>query len=104
MSIQNMLVATAPFDSGVVNFVPEKHYRHEVEVRGCRFGHSHWLSSEDGVVNSVMKIEIRSADFMAGSNLNLWHVTPGDLRRIASALLSAADTLEAHQRQICGAA
>lgn len=104
MSIQNMLVAPAPFDSGVVNFVPEKHYRNEVEVRGCRFGHSHWLSSEDGVVNSVLNIEIRSANFMASGKFNLWQVSPGDLRRIASALLSAADSLEAHQRQIGGAA
>lgn len=104
MSMKNVLVAPAPSDSGVVNFVPEKHYRNEVEVRGCRFWHSHWLSSEDGVLNSLMNIEFRSGDFMAAAKFNLWQVSPGDLRRIAGALLSAADTLEAHQRQIGGAA
>ena len=104
MSMKNVLVAPAPSDSGVVNFVQEKHYRHEIEVRDCRLMHSHWLSSEDGVLNSVMNIELRSGDFKALSKLILWEIAPGDLRRIASALLSAADSLEAHQRQIGGAA
>lgn len=104
MSMKNVLVAPAPSDSGVVNFVPEKHYRHEVAVGDCRLTHSHWLSSEDGVLNSLMNIELRSGDFKAFSKLTLWGIAPGDLRRISSALLSAADSLESHQRQIGGAA
>lgn len=104
MSTESMPLDLPPSGSCVVNFVPEKHYRHEVAVQGFSLGHSHWMSSEDGVVNSVMNIELRSGDFKALSNLILWEISPGDLRRISSALLSAADSLEAHQRQIGGAA
>ena len=104
MSTENMPIGRPTAGSCVVNFVPEKHYRHEVAVQGCRLAHSHWMSSEDGVVNSVLSIEIRSADFMAGAKFDLWQASPVDLRRMSSALLSAADSLEAHQRQIGGAA
>ena len=104
MSTENMPIGLPPSSSCVVNFVPEKHYRHEVEVQGCRLAHSHWMSSEDGVLSSVLSIEISSADFMAGAKFDLWQVSPVDLRRMAGALLSAADSLESHQRQIGGAA
>ena len=103
MSTESMPLDRPPSGSCVVNFVPEKHYRHEVVVQGCGLAHSHWMSSEDGVVNSVLSIEIRSADFMAAAKFNLWQVSPVDLRRMSSALRRAADSLESHQRQIGGA-
>ena len=103
MSTESMPLDLPPSGSCVVNFVPVKHYRHEVAVQGFSLQHSHWMSSEDGVVNSVLSIEIRSADFMAAAKFNLWQVSPVDLRRMSSALRRAADSLESHQRQIGGA-
>lgn len=88
---------TTPFEIG-------KHYREEAKVSCTEFEVSHWQRDDLGL-SILFSIGFRAyaadgSERSQRSQIDIWDVTPDELRDLAASLCRAADSIAAHAAQV----
>lgn len=84
-------------------FETEQHYEHRENFGRINVRHVHWAKT-DGELVSLFSVGVCAPGGKGlrdtHAAIDDWNFRPADLRRLANSLNAAADSLEAHERQL----
>ena len=84
-------------------FERDKHYRQKSSVGMVTCEHTHWIKPAEVKVTSLLSFEFRASgddNHSAVSSIDVWDVTPEELRALSEAMAVAANNLEAHHAEV----